>query len=170
MSQKARILVSSHTAIQISLQSCFTIIQNILAHHSYPLGCIGPESEQAGKASGCAGCPNQKICASGEARQPDPGNYCVGNHDMIISSIIILMQRKMRRLHSHVSTHIAIAVVQDKLSSVKHKIVVLSGKGGVGKTTFACQLSFALAQQGLQVCLLYSIVYLSCRSGLTDTH
>jgi ATP-binding protein involved in chromosome partitioning len=42
-------------------------------------------------------------------------------------------------------------LVLDKLSGVKHKILVLSGKGGVGKTTFACQLSFALAHQGLQV-------------------
>ena len=49
----------------------------------------------------------------------------------------------------------ALAVVQDKLAQVKHKLVVLSGKGGVGKTTFACQLAFSLAQQhGLQVGLL----------------
>ncbi len=32
-----------------------------------------------------------------------------------------------------------------KLSSIKHKIVVLSGKGGVGKTTVAVNLAFALA-------------------------
>lgn len=74
-------------------------------------GCIGPQSELAGKVDGCAGCPNQKLCASGEARKPDP----------------------------------AVDLVLDKLSGVKHKILVLSGKGGVGKTTFACQLSFALA-------------------------
>lgn len=84
-------------------------------------GCVGPTSEQAGKASTCAGCPNQKVCASGEPRQPDP----------------------------------ALVIVQDKLAQVKHKLVVLSGKGGVGKTTFACQLAFCLAQQhGLQVGLL----------------
>jgi len=84
-------------------------------------GCVGPTSEQAGKANACAGCPNQKVCASGEPKQVDP----------------------------------ALAVVQDKLAQVKHKLVVLSGKGGVGKTTFACQLAFSLAQQhGLQVGLL----------------
>lgn len=32
-----------------------------------------------------------------------------------------------------------------KLSTVKHKIVVLSGKGGVGKSTFSAHLAHALA-------------------------
>lgn len=35
--------------------------------------------------------------------------------------------------------------IVERLSSVKHKILVLSGKGGVGKSTFSCQLSFGLA-------------------------
>jgi len=34
-----------------------------------------------------------------------------------------------------------------RLNSVKHKILVLSGKGGVGKSTFSAQLAFALASQ-----------------------
>jgi Mrp family chromosome partitioning ATPase len=42
----------------------------------------------------------------------------------------------------------------DRMSLVKHKILVLSGKGGVGKSTFSSQLSFSLAQQGFQVGLL----------------
>lgn len=44
--------------------------------------------------------------------------------------------------------------VRDRMESVKHKILVLSGKGGVGKSTFSAQLAFALAQQGKQVGLL----------------
>jgi len=35
-------------------------------------GCPGVEATDAGKSSACAGCPNQTICASGEARAPDP--------------------------------------------------------------------------------------------------
>lgn len=50
----------------------------------------------------------------------------------------------------------AVGVVTDKLASVKHKVLVLSGKGGVGKTTFACQLSFALAKRGFQVSMAES--------------
>ncbi|CAD7968629.1 unnamed protein product [Amoebophrya sp. A120] len=73
--------------------------------------CVGVDSEQAGKAAGCAGCPNQGACASGEAKKADP----------------------------------AVAQVAEVLKEVKRKILVLSGKGGVGKSTVSCQLSFAFS-------------------------
>eukprot|EP00976_Prorocentrum_cordatum_P061028 1176136-Prorocentrum_minimum.AAC.1 len=41
-----------------------------------------------------------------------------------------------------------------RLSSVKHKVLVLSGKGGVGKSTFSAQLAFALAAAGKEVGLM----------------
>lgn len=37
-----------------------------------PENCVGPRSENAGKASACNGCENQSICASGVLKQPDP--------------------------------------------------------------------------------------------------
>lgn len=36
-------------------------------------------------------------------------------------------------------------LINERLSTVKHKILVLSGKGGVGKSTFTSMLSWALA-------------------------
>uniref|UniRef100_A0A671RGR9 Cytosolic Fe-S cluster assembly factor nubp1-like n=1 Tax=Sinocyclocheilus anshuiensis TaxID=1608454 RepID=A0A671RGR9_9TELE len=39
----------------------------------------------------------------------------------------------------------AIEEIRQKLTSVNHKILVLSGKGGVGKSTFSAHLSHALA-------------------------
>jgi hypothetical protein len=36
--------------------------------------CPGTQSETAGKADACAGCPNQSICASGKPKEVDPGN------------------------------------------------------------------------------------------------
>jgi len=69
-------------------------------------------TELAGKASSCAGCPNQGACSSGEPAAPDP----------------------------------AAANVLNRMSQIKKKILVLSGKGGVGKSTFSSQLSFALAR------------------------
>lgn len=78
--------------------------------------CVGPESQQAGKADSCAGCPNQAACASGP-KGPDPD----------------------------------ILAIEERLRNVKHKILVLSGKGGVGKSTFATQLAFALAAKKLEV-------------------
>lgn len=44
--------------------------------------------------------------------------------------------------------------IAERMQTVKHKILVLSGKGGVGKSTFASQLSFALAGKDKQVGLL----------------
>ncbi|XP_023020089.2 NUBP iron-sulfur cluster assembly factor 1 [Leptinotarsa decemlineata] len=75
-----------------------------------PEHCPGTESENAGKASACAGCPNQSICAEGP-KAPDPG----------------------------------IKKVKDRLLTVKNKILVLSGKGGVGKSTVTALLSRKLA-------------------------
>lgn len=83
-------------------------------------GCVGPSSENAGKAEGCAGCPNASACASGAGREVDETP----------------------------------ALVRDRLLNVKHKILVLSGKGGVGKSTVSCQLAFALASKGAAVGLL----------------
>jgi Mrp family chromosome partitioning ATPase len=40
------------------------------------------------------------------------------------------------------------------VSEVKHIIIVLSGKGGVGKSTVAAQLAHALSSSGLNVGLL----------------
>lgn len=47
-----------------------------------------------------------------------------------------------------------VAAVQARLAGVKHIVLVLSGKGGVGKSTFAAQLAFALAARGKEVGLL----------------
>lgn len=73
--------------------------------------CPGTQSEKAGKASACAGCPNQSTCASGDARKPDPD----------------------------------IDYIRDRLSDVKHIVLILSGKGGVGKSTVTTGLARAIA-------------------------
>lgn len=44
--------------------------------------------------------------------------------------------------------------INERMSRIKHKIVVMSGKGGVGKTTVAVNLSYALALMGKKVGLL----------------
>lgn len=77
--------------------------------------CPGTQSESAGKASACAGCPNQSICSSGAATQPDP----------------------------------SITLVKERLSSVQNKLLVLSGKGGVGKSTVTSLVSRCLAANNL---------------------
>jgi ATP-binding protein involved in chromosome partitioning len=44
--------------------------------------------------------------------------------------------------------------VEARMAKVKHKIMVMSGKGGVGKTTVAANLAFALGMNGLDVGLM----------------
>jgi ATP-binding protein involved in chromosome partitioning len=46
--------------------------------------------------------------------------------------------------------------IKSNLASVKHKLVVMSGKGGVGKSTVAVNLAIALANKGAKVGLLDS--------------
>lgn len=44
--------------------------------------------------------------------------------------------------------------VEARMANVKQKILVMSGKGGVGKTTVAANLAFALGMKGLDVGLM----------------
>jgi Mrp family chromosome partitioning ATPase len=44
--------------------------------------------------------------------------------------------------------------IQEALLAIRHKIVVLSGKGGVGKSSVAANLSVALSRKGLKTGLL----------------
>lgn len=74
--------------------------------------CPGTQSEDAGKTSACAGCPNQQICSSNEAKGPDP----------------------------------TVELVKQRLVDVKNKLLILSGKGGVGKSTVTSLLSRTFSQ------------------------
>lgn len=48
----------------------------------------------------------------------------------------------------------AVSDVKDRLANVKRKILVLSGKGGVGKSTVSAQLAFGFAARNMDVGLL----------------
>lgn len=48
----------------------------------------------------------------------------------------------------------ALPFIRERMSSVRRKILVLSGKGGVGKSTFCAQLAWAFAaDESTQVCV-----------------
>ena len=48
-----------------------------------------------------------------------------------------------------------LAAIEARLRGVRHKVLVLSGKGGVGKSTLSTQLAFALAAAGKEArCLI----------------
>lgn len=91
-----------------------------------PKHCPGVGSDDAGKANSCAGCPNQKLCSSGDAKQ------AVQDELAMVMPLIV-----------------------DRLNKVKHIILVISGKGGTGKSTVSSMLARAIATEpSLQVGLL----------------
>ncbi len=45
-------------------------------------------------------------------------------------------------------------IIRDKMKRIKHKILILSGKGGVGKSTVAANMAVSLALEGKKVGLL----------------
>lgn len=101
------------------------------------LDCPGTNSSSAGQVSACQGCPNQKICASGETQLPDPGKSKYLQHNICVHVLLFF-------------NFLALEVLKYRLSSVKYKILVLSGKGGVGKSTFTSLLARVLASENEQ--------------------
>ena len=89
-------------------------------------GCVGPSAESAGKASACEGCPNQGACASGAFSSPEAKARAAAEAEAL----------------------------KESLHNVSHVVLVLSGKGGVGKSTVAAQLCHTLANEGYAVGLL----------------
>src|SRR5690606_15217575 len=55
------------------------------------------------------------------------------------------------------------------LSKIKYIIAIASGKGGVGKSTIATNLSFGLQKLGFQVGLLDADIYGPSQPGLLGT-
>mmetsp|Transcript_9644 Transcript_9644/g.10379 ORF Transcript_9644/g.10379 Transcript_9644/m.10379 type:complete len:486 (+) Transcript_9644:101-1558(+) len=88
--------------------------------------CVGPTSATAGKSSACEGCPNQQACGSGSFNTP------------------------AAKAQAKVET----TKLKTSLENVSHTVLVLSGKGGVGKSTVSCQLAHTLASLGYAVGLL----------------
>jgi hypothetical protein len=58
--------------------------------------CVGPSSENAGKASSCAGCPNQGACSSGEAKKAEPIGLGIYHSNIVKFKIDFLQINSLR--------------------------------------------------------------------------
>ena len=90
-----------------------------------------------------------------EVQQISKDVYCESKYD-----------NRAKSMHAIV-IFLAIVEIGKRLSTVKHKLLVLSGKGGVGKSTFTAHLAYGLAaNDNLQV----SIIKRYIRSSMWLTH
>ncbi|MEA1865547.1 MAG: P-loop NTPase, partial [Euryarchaeota archaeon] len=63
--------------------------------------------------------------------------------------------------------------LKDRMERVKHKIMVMSGKGGVGKTTVAVNLALTLAAKGYEVGIMDADIHgpnVPKMLGIEDEH
>jgi len=63
--------------------------------------------------------------------------------------------------------------LKERMERVKHKIMVMSGKGGVGKTTVAVNLALALAARGYEVGIMDADIHgpdVPKMLGIEDEH
>jgi len=62
-------------------------------------------------------------------------------------------------------------MIRENLKSVKHKVIVLGGKGGVGKSMLAVNVAASLVLQGKTVCILdqvYDCPAIPMMTGVPD--
>ena len=87
------------------------------------------------------------IKPGGEEQPPSPGNRAEKPKNSPKPNLV----RKPEESREHFEERLKL---QDRMSSIRHKILVMSGKGGVGKSTVAVNLATSLAMAGKQVGLL----------------
>ncbi|CDI96883.1 cytosolic Fe S cluster assembly factor nubp1 [Echinococcus multilocularis] len=107
--------------IGAKVRNCVYLLMNadgVFLPENTPVSCPGPQSESAGRDALCAGCPNQALCASGAAK-------------------LSLEEREPE----------VVAELRKRLGRVRHCLFVLSGKGGVGKSSVSACLAWAFARQ-----------------------
>ena len=51
-------------------------------------------TEKSGKSEACAGCPNQKVCASGEAQKEDPALDEIAGKLANVKHVILVLSGK----------------------------------------------------------------------------
>ena len=126
--------------------------------------CVGPSATTAGKASACDGCPNQKECASGKFQNVNNGEKTEEEFLISLSARasrelvgvlfvtegpdqrFFLRKKKKSVFFIILTTKTAKGGLASRLAECKRVVLVLSGKGGVGKSTMAQAMARELSE------------------------
>lgn len=74
------------------------------------------------------------------------------HHVPKILVVNLLLITLINNTHTHIA---AVDEIKSRLAGVRHKVLILSGKGGVGKSTFTTQLAYGLANNEERHVLTY---------------
>jgi len=83
-----------------------------------PAACPGTQSESAGKADACDGCPGQKYCSTGQPLPEDPDVAIIGQNLKDIKNILLVFSGKGGVGKSLTAMMIARALTQDEDTDV----------------------------------------------------
>ena len=117
------------------------------------------QQHQGGCSGNCSNCPSKGSCGSSQKQG------CDGNCSNCPSKGSCSQQKQQGGCSGNCSTcpskgscgggqqqqDTDLLYIIDKLKGIKHKYVILSGKGGVGKSTFATQFAWVLSEEDKQV-------------------
>src|SRR5882762_11450226 len=135
----ATIILCNHTIVMIAIQSAVQVPDPLSVPSNAPEHC--PVRFACSQISRKLTLPNVQGTESELAGKADACAGCA-NQEICASNI-------------PKGPDPALPFIRERMSSVKRKILVLSGKGGVGKSTFTAQLGWAFAaDEDLQVCSL----------------
>ncbi|CDJ44535.1 nucleotide-binding protein, putative [Eimeria tenella] len=97
----------------------------------------------AGLAAGCEGCPGRSLCLAAKGGAAAAAAASAAAEPGAAAAAESAQQQQQQQPKN--------PEVAQKLKNVKKKIIILSGKGGVGKSTVASQLGWTLNSEGLAV-------------------
>jgi len=93
--------------------------------------------------SPCANCPNRGSCAMANANAGCPG---MNSEDRGKASACEGCPNRAFCMSNKIVVDPDLEIIKKKMETIKHKVLILSGKGGVGKSTLSSQLAYTIGR------------------------
>ncbi|ORY41806.1 P-loop containing nucleoside triphosphate hydrolase protein [Neocallimastix californiae] len=93
--------------------------------------------------SPCANCPNRNFCPSASANAGCPG---IDSENRGMASACEGCPNRAFCMSNKIVVDPDLDIIKKKMETIKHKVLILSGKGGVGKSTLSSQLAYTIGR------------------------